>query len=153
MLISAEPSLVSTEEAAFVERATENKFAILEVYLAVVELTRLRIKHFASLEFAVFLLHATDDHQPFEQSIVVFVLALEATETGISDQHFGDFAIIETVRAAVEVNDRAALAGLVIYGFPVAKNSRHLCGESHSCHQQKSNKEKFTCHNDDYFAN
>ena len=127
-LLFANPSLVASEEAAFVERAAEDEFAVFRVNFAVVELAGFGIEDFAADELVFFLVvtHTADDDESFERFVVVFPFALVTFESGFSDEHFGDFAVIEAVGTFVDGNDGEIVSRFVIDCFPFSEDEIDL---------------------------
>ena len=145
LLLHAQPSLVSAQEAAFVEAATEHQVAIFEVDFAVVELAIVGVKYFATFQATVFLVHTTNDDHADNGLVVVHALASH-TKRFVSlciYQQFNDFAIIQTVGTFVDIDYRLRLTGLVVNGFPIAEDLIYLRRSRKTGNKCKKEKESF----------
>ena len=145
LLLHTQPSLVSAQEAASVEAATEHQVAIFEVDFAVVELAIIGVKYFATFQATVFLVHATNDDHADNGLVVVFALASHAKRVVplCIYQQFNDFAIIQTVGALVDIDYRLRLTGLVVNGFPIAEDLLYLRRSRKTGNECKKEKESF----------
>ena len=116
--------MVATQPTAFVQRTPKDEFTVLRVYFSIIELTGLGIQHFTAYQLVILRVigQAANENQAFEERIRIFPFAFDATESGFAYQHSGDLAVIESVSALVDRDDRIVIAGLVIDGFPIAED-------------------------------
>ena len=116
--------MVAAEEAAFVERAAEDEMTVFGIDLAVVELTGLGVEEFTPDELVVFriVLHAADEDEPDEGSVMVVSRTFIADEVRGAHEHLRDLTVIQSVGTAIDGHDGIAVAGLIINGLPVTED-------------------------------
>ena len=130
--------MISAEDTAFVDGTAQNQFAVFEVDLAVIEIARFGIQHFASLQVVLFLviLHPADDEQPFQRLVFVLPFAVYTDRVRYIDQQAREDALIQSVFGLIQVDHRKLFAGFVIHRCPFAKHGADLSPDGDAHHQK-----------------
>ena len=108
LFFEADPFLVATEEAAFVEGATKDEFACfgIEPHFGVVSFAIVGVEDGAALEFAIAPFHVVDDDHAYDWFVVERAFAFGAEFVFFAfDENAFDLAIIFSIGATVDVDD------------------------------------------------